>query len=125
MPEYRGSKFGKGFKQHREWIESATLFNKDAKGVETLSAAGKAQLDETMTAILRFPRNGPLMIEGFAGAGTASQRYLVARRRAVRVQAYLIDRFHLRPAYVGVIALGAEATSGVVKEGVGIVSFYK
>ena len=125
VPEYRGAKFGKGFKQHRLWIESATLFSKDAKGVEALSPAGKAQLDESMTEILRFPRNGPLMIEGFAGSGTASQQYLLARRRAVLVQSYLINRFHLRPAYVGVIALGAETADAANKEGVGIVSFYK
>jgi hypothetical protein len=69
------------------------------------------------------------MIEGFAGSGTVPQQYLVGRRRAVRVQAYLIDRFHLRPAYVGVISMGAEALDGSnpgqFKEGVGIVSFYK
>ena len=94
-----------------------------------LSVEGKARLDETMTELLNFPRNGPLMIEGFAGAGTAPQQYLVGRRRAVRVQAYLIGRFHLRPAYVGVVSMGAEAldegSPGNFKEGVGVVSFYK
>ncbi len=127
--EYRSPKFGKGFKQMRLWHESETLFSKDAKGVEALSAQGKAMLDESMTAILQFPRNGPLMIEGFAGTGSSSQQYLLARRRAVRVQTYLIDRFHLRPAYTGVIALGAEkpasGAAGAFKEGIGIVSFHK
>ena len=84
--EYKSPAFGKGFKRHRVWLESADLFSKDAKGVETLSAGGKARLDEAMTEILNFPRNGPLMIEGFSGEGTASQQYLVGRRRAVRVQ---------------------------------------
>ena len=69
------------------------------------------------------------MIEGFAGVGTVPQQYLVGRRRAVRVQAYLIGRFHLRPAYVGVISMGAEpldnGSPGRSKEGVGVVSFYK
>jgi phospholipid/cholesterol/gamma-HCH transport system substrate-binding protein len=128
-PEYQSPKFGKGFQQLRLWHESEALFTQDAKGVEVLTAKGKAQLDESMTAILQFPRNGPLMIEGFAGTGTASQQYLQARRRAVRVQSYLIDRFHLRPAYTGVVAFGAESidtkTPGLIKEGVGIVSFYK
>ncbi len=128
-PEYKSAAFGKGFKRHRVWLECVNLFKQDAKGMEVLSVEGKARLDETMTELLNFPRNGPLMVEGFAGGGTASQRYLVGRRRAVRVQAYLIDRFHLRPAYIGVISMGAEplgaAGDGDFKEGVGIVSFYK
>jgi phospholipid/cholesterol/gamma-HCH transport system substrate-binding protein len=127
--EYRRASFARGFKTHRTWLESANLFKKDANGVELLSPEGKARLDETMTELLNYPRNGPLMVEGFAGAGTASQQYLVGRRRAVRVQTYIIDRFHLRPAYVGVISMGAEAasngSSGGLKEGVGLVSFYK
>lgn len=128
-PEYKSPAFAKGFKKRRRWLESAHLFGKDAKGVEVLSAEGQAGLDETMTELLKFPRNGPLMIEGFAGVGTASQQYLAGRRRAVLVQAYLIDRFHLRPAYIGVVSMGAEpldeGSPGAFREGVGVVSFYK
>ena len=128
-PEYRSPAFGKGFKRQRVWLESVNLFNKDTKGVELLSVEGKAALDEAMTALLNFPRNGPIMVEGFAGEGTASQQYLAGRRRAVRVQTYIIERFQLRPAYVGVVSLGAEppdkGSPGGFKEGVGIVSFYK
>ncbi len=127
--DYRKSSFGKGFKRHRIWMESVNLFTKDAKGIESLSVEGKARLDDAMTEVLTFPRNGPLMVEGFAGDGSASQQYLAGRRRAVRVQTYVIDRFHLRPNYVGIISMGAEPAIpgkiGGFKEGVGIVSFYK
>ncbi len=128
-PEYKSPAFAKGFKKHRIWLESVNLFKKDAKGVEVLSVEGKLRLDEAMTNLLNFPRNGPLMVEGFAGEGTASQQYLLGRRRAVSVQLYLIGRFHLRPAYVGVISMGAEpldkGSPGGTQEGVGIVAFYK
>jgi phospholipid/cholesterol/gamma-HCH transport system substrate-binding protein len=128
-PEYKSPAFAKAFKRHRVWLESVNLFNRDAKGVEVLSVEGKARLDEAMTDVLKFPRNGPLMLEGFAGEGTPSQQYLLGRRRAVGVQAYIIDRFHLRPAYVGVVSMGAEppdkGSPGAFKEGVGIVAFYK
>jgi len=124
--DYSKSSFGKGFKRHRIWMEGANLFTRDSKGVESISAEGKLRLDEAMTEILKFPRNGPLMIEGFAGEGMASQQYLLGRRRAVRVQTYIIDRFHLRPNYVGIISMGSEkATTGGLKEGVALVSFYK
>ncbi len=42
-PEYKSPAFAKGFKRHRVWLESANLFNKDAKGVEVLSVEGKSQ----------------------------------------------------------------------------------
>lgn len=118
-PEYQKASFGKGFKKHPIWLASADLFQTDAKGLETITPAGKAKLDAAMTEILQLPRNGPLMIEGYSGTGVPSQQYLVGRRRAARVQMYLIDRFHLRPAYVGIISLSG------AKEGVGIVSYYK
>jgi len=128
-PEYKSPSFAKAFKKHRVWLESANLFNKDARGVEVLSAEGKIRLDEAMTEMLNFPRNGPLIVEGFAGEGTASQRYLAGRRRAVSVQGYLVVRFGLRIAYVGIISMGAEpadkGSPASFKEGVGIVSFYK
>jgi len=128
-PEYQSPAFGKGFKKRRVWLESVSLFKKDATGLEVLSAEGKVRLDEAMTELMNSPRNGPLMIEGFAPEGTAPEQYLAGRRRAIRVQAYLIDRFHLRPAYVGVVSMGADpldkGSPGKVKDGVGVVSFYK
>ncbi len=127
--EYRSPTFAKGFKRHRIWLESVNLFNTGPKGVQTISVEGKARLDEAMTEILKFPRNGPLMIEGFSREGTASQQYLLGRERANRVEAYLMLRFHLRPAYTGVISMSAESASEAVaggfKEGVAIVSYYK
>jgi phospholipid/cholesterol/gamma-HCH transport system substrate-binding protein len=127
--EYSSPTFAKGFKKHRIWLESVDVFKEDPKGVQTLSVDGKAKLDGAMTELLKFPRNGPLMIEGYAAEGTAAQQYLVSRRRAAQVKTYLITRFHLRPAYIGVISMGAEApdkgSPDSVKEGVGIVSYYK
>jgi len=96
-PEYRSSEFAKGFKKHRVWLESAKAFTEDAKGGVALTIDGKMRLDEAMTEILKFPRNGPLMVEGFAGEGTASQQYLLGRQRAVRVQAYIVERISPSP----------------------------
>jgi len=128
-PEYKAGKFGKGFQRHGIWLESADLFTTDAKGVEALSASAKKRLDEAMTEILQFPRNGPLIVEGYAGDGSASQQHLKARSRAASVQTYITYRFHLRPAYVGIVALGAMPPEGGVAgtflEGVRLVSFFK
>lgn len=128
-PEYLKRDFGKGFKKHRLWLESADLFTKNAKGIETLTDTGKRSLDEAMTTILQFPRNGPLIVEGYAAEGTNSEQYLRGRQRAAKVVEYILGRFPLRAAYVGIVSMGAQPLpSGTVntsREGVGIVSFYK
>lgn len=119
-PDYKAGKLGKGFQQLAIAFPGSDLFTADAKGVETISAGGKKLLDEAMTEIMQYPRNGPLMVEGYAGAGTAPQQYLQSRHRAVLVQSQITYRFHLRPAYVGIVAMG----SGLV-DGVRLVSFFK
>lgn len=126
LPDYKAGKFAKGFERHRSWIESADLFE-ISKGEEVISAAGKQKLDAAMTEVMRLPRNGPLIVEGYFAEGEAPQQYLGARRRAIRVQAYITDRFHLRPAYVGIVVMGAvKAQSGAeFLNGVKIVSYYK
>ena len=124
-PEYQAGKVGKGFTRHPIWLESTRLFTVDAKGVELLSVTGKAALDEAMAVILQFPRHGPMMVEGYATAGTPSEQFLRARRRAALVRTYLIYRFHLRPNYTGIVAMGAAPVDGVAGEGVRLVSFYK
>lgn len=127
-PEYKSVAFAKGFKRYRVWLDSADLFTKGANDTEKLSVDGKRGLDDAMTNVLRFPRNGPLMIEGFPGEGTSSQQYLQGRQRATLVKNYLVTRFRLRPPYVGVVAMDPVANVNGVdrfKQGVGIVSFYK
>ncbi len=127
--EYMDPDFGKGFKQHRKWLESAALFTMDRHGVERLSPEGKDRLDAAVTEIMALPRNGPLIIEGYADEGTPAQQFILGRQRASRVEAYVISRFHLRPGYVGIVSMSTlapgQATSAGSKRGVEIVSFYK
>ena len=129
LPEYKAASFAKGFQHRRFWLASSELFVRGAGDTETLSVLGKKRLDEVLTEVLQFPRNGPLMIEGFAGPGNASQQHLQSRQRAVLVQTYITYRFHLRPAYVGIVAMGAplpeNSTAAGFTEGVSIVSFFK
>lgn len=129
LPEYKAESFGKRFKRYRVFLESGNVFIADAKGVEAISASGKLSLDAAMAEILAFPRNGPLMVEGFASGGTAAQQYLQSRRRAALVQGYITNRFHLHAAFVGIVAMGSVAPeasgTGAVLDGVGLVSFYK
>lgn len=119
-PQYQEKDFAKGFSKYNSWIEGRELFAAEGKGLDTLSEAGKKALDEAMTELLRYPRNGPLIIEGYATEGDSAAQYLSGRRRAARVRTYILDKFHLRPAYVGVVSL-----SDGKKSGIEVVSFYK
>lgn len=127
--EYLNPDFGKGFKQHRKWIDASALFTTDANGNERLSPEGRAHLDEAVTEIMELPRNGPLIIEGYAEEGTAAEQFVLGRQRAARVESYIISRFQLRPGYIGIVSMGTQSprpgTAGDVKVGVEIVSFYK
>jgi phospholipid/cholesterol/gamma-HCH transport system substrate-binding protein len=128
--EYLDPDFGKGFKQHRTWLASTDLFAKDSKGVERLTPEGKQRLDAAVTAVMALPRNGPLIIEGYAEEGTPAQQFILARHRAARVESYVISRFELRPGYVGIVSMGTQSPtqrtpSGLLKTGVEIVSYYK
>ena len=129
LSEYSAGGFGKGFRQHRVWLTSAELFGQGKGEAEILSASGKTRLDEVMTEILQFPRNGPLIVEGFAAGGTAAQQHLRSRGRAAVVQTYITYRFHLRPAYVGIVAMGNAPPGRPVApgfvDGVSVVSFFK
>lgn len=126
---YQDPDFGDGFNRFRIWLESKDLFEMDAKGQERLSDAGKRKLDEALTDVVTFPRNGPLILEGYAYQGTDAERYLLGRQRADMVERYVVRRFQLRPGYIGVVSMSTAAPvtadANSPKSGVAIVSFYK
>jgi outer membrane protein OmpA-like peptidoglycan-associated protein len=95
-------------------------------GVEAISEQGKELLDAIATPYLRVAANTPLMLEGYAAEGTEQEQFLRSRERARIVRQYLIDRFDLKPNYVGAVPMGAvrsEEPSGGFFEGVGVVYF--
>jgi hypothetical protein len=84
------------------------------------------RLDAAVTPYLRVAANTPMVLEGYAGEGTEEEQFLRSRKRARMVRDYLIDRFGLKPNYVGAIPMGAvrsTAPSGEFFEGIGVVYF--
>ena len=55
---------------------------------ESLSNEGRLRLDQAMAELLRYPRNSPLVIEGYALADTRDERFLRAADRARQVREY-------------------------------------
>jgi phospholipid/cholesterol/gamma-HCH transport system substrate-binding protein len=93
----------------RIWLAADVLFEKDASGRERLGADGQARLDSAMSTFVRYPKNSPLVVEGYGHEATNDRRYLLSRHRAQLVREYLIGKFGLEPNYVGAMPMGEEA----------------
>jgi phospholipid/cholesterol/gamma-HCH transport system substrate-binding protein len=93
----------------RIWVAATVLFEKDAKGDERLSEGGRARLDSAMSQFVRYPRNSPFVVEGYAHEATNDQRFLLSRRRAQLVRDYVVGKFGLDPNYMAVMPIGEEA----------------
>jgi len=97
-------------KAMRIWLKDAVLFERRPDGTEALTAEGRARLDSAMSTFLRHLPSNPLVIEGYAAAGTAADQFQASRDRAARVREYLLERYGLMPQHTGSIALGSDAS---------------
>jgi phospholipid/cholesterol/gamma-HCH transport system substrate-binding protein len=93
----------------RIWLEARVLFTTDAQGHESLTDDGRGRLDSAMSQFVRYPRNSPLVIEGYGQESTGDQRYLLSRSRATAVRDYLVSRFGLDPRTVATMPMGSAA----------------
>lgn len=93
----------------RIWASAAVLFERDAEGRERLTDDGKARLDSAMAAFVKYPRTTPFVVEGYAEAPTADQRFLLSRHRAGLARDYIVGKFGLDPNYVTTMVMGHEA----------------
>jgi phospholipid/cholesterol/gamma-HCH transport system substrate-binding protein len=94
----------------RIWVNQAMLFETDANGNERLTAGAQARLDSAMSQFIRYPRNTPLVVEGYARGETNDERFLISRRRAQLVRDYLVGKFSLDPAFVASMPMGQDAS---------------
>jgi MlaD protein/OmpA family protein len=104
--QYRTSKFVTSRTAKRVWLNGSQLFSKSSKGGESLSAQGRAQLDQAMSAFVSYLPNSPIMVEGYSGQGSPDEQFRESQLRAAAVQQYLQARFQLNPKLVGMIPLG-------------------
>ena len=110
----------------RIWVAAAVLFETDAKGEERLTDGGRARLDSAMSEFVRYPRNSPFVVEGYAHEATNDQRFLLSRRRAQLVRDYVVGKFGLDPKVVATMPMGEEAPgspAGDRWDGVGLALF--
>lgn len=96
----------------RACVGAAGLFNSRPGARLDLTNNGRLELDRAMSRLVPHLPNNPIMIEGYATAGSPAQAYLSSRQRALAVRKYLEGHFHLQPKRVGVMPLGERPPLG-------------
>jgi phospholipid/cholesterol/gamma-HCH transport system substrate-binding protein len=110
VQDYRSGALENGGRQAlRIWAAADVLFELDAEGRERLTDDGKARLDSAMAAFVQYPRTTPFVVEGYAQAPTADERFLLSRHRAGLARDYIVSKFGLDPNYVTTMVMGNEA----------------
>ena len=93
----------------RMWVPASVLFERDDEGKEVLSDRGRIRIDSAMSTFIRYPRNTPFVIEGYARDVTADRRFLLSRSRSQLVRDYIVGKFGLDGNYVAVMPMGEDA----------------
>jgi phospholipid/cholesterol/gamma-HCH transport system substrate-binding protein len=124
VEQYRAGQTFRGLTESRQWIPASSLFTTSEDGEEALSAEGRHNID---LAVGQFKEiyGQPLVIEGYASSGSASDELIESRRRAVLVRNYLQLHFHLLPKNTGIVALRSTPPENAGKstfDGVSLVS---
>ena len=107
VPEqYRRNKVFASSTNHREWLTGKELFQPGENGLETLSSAGKRQIDAVVDPWADLIVEAPIVVEGYSAIPDENKRLAVSRHRAVLVRQYLQTHFHLNIQNIGMVALG-------------------
>ena len=93
----------------RVWVAADQLFETADGERPRLSADGRRRLDTAMSQLLAYPRDSPLVVEGYATLPDAAERYVRADARAREVQGYIRARFRRGAELVGAIPIGLDA----------------
>lgn len=92
----------------RIWLDAAVLFETDPDGGERLTADGRRRVDQAMAQLVQYPRDSPLVVEGYARAGDADT-YVLSSERASAVREYLLRRFRRATTLTDTMPLGSDA----------------
>jgi phospholipid/cholesterol/gamma-HCH transport system substrate-binding protein len=91
------------------WVAADVLFARDSNGTEQLTDAGKRRLDSVMGDFVRYPRDSPLVVEGYSQATQGGSAYLTSTEQATLVRDYLRGRFRRKSSLLDFIAMGDQA----------------
>ena len=118
--DYRqGALAGKHRDAIRIWLRGDLLFETaaaagqpDAAAPQILSKEGRVRLDRAMAEMLRYPKDTPLVVEGYAAGATRDARFRAAAERSRLVREYIITRYGWSPTLVASMPLGEQPIDG-------------
>jgi phospholipid/cholesterol/gamma-HCH transport system substrate-binding protein len=94
----------------RIWIDADVLFESDPTSrEERLSDDGRRRLDSAMADLVRYPRDSPLVVEGYAESSGGQIPYLRSVDRAQLVRDYLLTRFRRQATLTDIMPMGENA----------------
>lgn len=93
----------------RIWIDADVLFVDDPASGERLSDDGRRRLDSAMADLVRYPRDSPLVVEGYAELAGGEPAYLRSADRAQLVRDYLLTRFRRQATLTDIMPMGENA----------------
>ncbi len=100
----------------RIWVEGDLLFETDGDERIALAASAVARLDEAMAGLLAYPRDSPIVVEGYApgGPGLAYRR---SHARADLVRAHLARAYRRAASLTGAMPMGSAAEGSPSRDG--------
>jgi phospholipid/cholesterol/gamma-HCH transport system substrate-binding protein len=102
----------------RIWIDGGLLFVTDASGAERLSDVGRRRLDSAMADLVRYPRDTPLVVEGYGDLLSGGDpAYLQSVDRAQLVREYLLARFRRQATLTDIMPMGSVAVGSPSGDG--------
>jgi len=93
----------------RIWVDAAVLFTRNPDGTQQLTDEGRQRLDSVMADLVRYPRDSPLIVEGYAEASEGGAPYLLSVDRAQLVRTYLLRRFRRQATLTDIMGLSESA----------------
>ena len=93
----------------RIWLRADVLFETGEDDSVTLADGAEQRIEEAMGELLQYPRNSPLVVEGYATAGGLGQQFIAADARASAVQDHLVRTFRRAAELTGTMPIGPEA----------------
>ena len=104
---YRSSAYFQSPRNKRFWLSGSEAFITDVKGIEILSDAGKQQIDQIVGNVKDSILMQPIIVEGYSNDADAATQMTFSSERALLVDHYLVQHFHLHSNDIGVVSLNS------------------
>jgi len=109
LAEYRTLHTDKRYTPLTIWLEADLLFESNEGGGISLRRDADLRLDEAMGELLEYPRDSPLVVEGYAIGGGRGQEFIRAQARADVVREYLAGAYRRATTLTGTMPIGSVA----------------